>query len=72
MVCGSEIKSLRHTYGSLSLIHTLTLNSAQEISVEEFTEENMPTQYYLWNLKKKVSRDLSLRKLTAVLKKAED
>lgn len=37
MVCGLEIESLHNTCGFLSLIHTLTLNSVQEISVEEFT-----------------------------------
>lgn len=73
MVCGSEIKPLCNTYGSLSLIHTLTLNSAQEISVEEFTlRKTCPLNIICEIKKKKVSRDLALRKLTAVLRKAED
>lgn len=72
MVCGSEIKSLCNTYGSLSLIHMLTLNSAQEISVEEFTLRKTCPLNIICEIKKKVSRDLALRKLTAVLRKAED
>lgn len=53
MVCGSEIKSLCNTYGSLSLIHTLTLNSTQEISVEEFTLRKTCPLNIICEIKKK-------------------
>lgn len=69
MVCGSEIKSLCNTYGSLSLIHTLTLNSAQEISVEEFTLRKTCPLNIICEIKKKKWAEIWF---TAVLRKAED